>query len=187
MNFPKQLKTVDDLIEIAGSYAEFCLTNDGTMPPSFFFIGDEGPMFYDCREFTDDEDKEVFETIMRILCMSYKASACVTALESWMTGGEDGGEVDPSIRPTEAMNRREVIWLLGDDRLARKTKMMPIIRSDNGKFFSLVDKEIIIMDEMGGRFAQILSPNSPDAEGLKFANEFLARYKVIPMKIGKAG
>ena len=44
-----------------------------------------------------------------------------------------------------------------------KQRFLPIIRSDNGKFFGFGESEVPGADEMKGRFAQLLPTIIPDA------------------------
>ena len=51
---------------------------------------------------------------------------------------------------------------MGESRTGQMRKFLPIIRSGNGKFFGLGESEVPEMDEMKGRFAQILPAKIPD-------------------------
>jgi hypothetical protein len=66
--------------------------------------------------------------------------------------------------PSEAFDRQEVIVLMGESHTGQKQKFLPIIRSGNGKFFGFGEPEVPEMDEMNGRFAQLLPTKIPDAE-----------------------
>jgi len=54
---------------------------------------------------------------------------------------------------------------MGESHGCQKQKLLPIIRSGNGKFFGLGDSNMPSHDRMEGRFAQILPRNwlSPNA------------------------
>ena len=170
---PSQLKSLDDLIAQAGHYAEFCMRNSGSMPPTLFFIGSDGPMMLIPKSMAGDQDKDDFATTSRLMCIAHAASACVMALEAWMKSAGKDEKIDTTEMPSEAIDRQEVIVLMGDDRANQKQKFLPIIRSDNGKFFGLNDSETQVMDSMTGRFAQILSPKVPDEETQMLAKVML--------------
>ena len=59
---PSQLKTLDDLIAQAGHYAEFCMRSSGSMPPTLFLIGSDGPMMMIPKSMAGEQDKDDFAT-----------------------------------------------------------------------------------------------------------------------------
>ena len=65
--------------------------------------------------------------------------------------------------PSEAFDRREFVVLMGESHEGQKQEFLPIIRSGNGKLFGFGESEVPEMDEMKGRFAQILPTKVPDA------------------------
>ena len=69
---PSQLKTLDDLITQAGHYAEFCMRSSGSMPPTLFLIGSDGPMMLIPKNMAGDQDKDEFVTTSRLMCMAGK-------------------------------------------------------------------------------------------------------------------
>jgi len=85
-------------------------------------------------------------------------------LEAWMKTATPGEKLDMTEPPSEAFDRREVVVLMGESRDGQKQKFLPIIRSGNGKFFGFGESDVPGMDEMKGRFAQILPPKVLDAE-----------------------
>jgi hypothetical protein len=134
---PNQIKTLEDLMMQASHYAEFCMRNSGSMPPTLFLIGNDGPMMFLPEKLADDQDKDDFATTSRLICIAHNASACVMALEAWMKAAKQDEKMDMTELPSEAIDRQEVIVLMGDDRKNQIQKFLPIIRSDNGKFFNL--------------------------------------------------
>ena len=85
---------------------------------------------------------------------------------------------------SEAFDRREFVFLMGELRDGQKQRFLPIIRSDNGKFFGFGEPEVPAMDEMKGRFAQILPTKAPDAELREVARAML---KVKGVKFAQSG
>jgi hypothetical protein len=74
-----------------------------------------------------------------------------------------GATFDETEPPSEAFDRREFVVLMGESHSGQKQKFLPIIRSGNGKSFGFGESEVPAMDEMKGRFAQLLPMKVPDA------------------------
>jgi hypothetical protein len=101
------------------------------------------------------------------MCIAHAATACVMALEAWAKFAKPGEKFDMTERPSEAFARREFVILMGESQSeGQKQRFLPIIRSDNGKFFGLGESESPGIDEMTGRFAQLLPTKVPD-EGIR--------------------
>jgi hypothetical protein len=45
-----------------------------------------------------------------------------------------------------AVDRQEVVVLLGESQTGQKQKFLPIIRSDNGNFFGLSESDVPTID-----------------------------------------
>jgi hypothetical protein len=118
------------------------------------------------------------------MLVAHAATACVLTLESWMKTATPGEKLDMTEPPSEAFDRREVVVLMGESRDGQKQKFLPIIRSGNGKFFGFGEPEVPAMDEMKGRFAQILPPKVADAELREVAKAML---KVKGVKVAQQG
>lgn len=184
MNPPSQLKTIDDLMAQATHYAEYCLRRSGLMPPTLFLIGDDGPMMFMPQTLTDDHDKDNFANTARLVCIAQGATVCVMALEAWMKMAKEGEKFDTTEKPSEAIDRQEVIVLMGEDRAGQRQQLLPIVRHDNGKFFGLNDSTCPALDKMEGRFAQILSPKIPDQETKVVAKAMLQVKGARTVKLG---
>ena len=161
---PNKLETLDDLLAQAAHYAEFCMRNSGKMSPTLFLIGADGPLMFVPASLVDANEKDAFANTARLVCIAHAATVSVMALEAWMKTATPGEELDMTEPPSEAFDRQEVIVLMGESHGGQKQKFLPIIRSDNGKFFNLGESNAPGMDKMEGRFAQILPPKVPDAE-----------------------
>ena len=164
MKPPAQLKTLDDLMAQAGHYAEFCFRNSGRMAPMLFLIGPDGPLMFTPESMADEQEKDNFANTARLMAIAYGATVCVMALEAWLKLAKPGEQMDLTELPSEAIDRQEVVVLMGEDRSGHRQQFLQIIRCDNGKFFGFNEAEIPIADKMTGRFAQILPPKAPDAE-----------------------
>jgi len=158
-----QPKTLDDLLANAGHYADFCMRNSGRVTPALFLIGPDGPLMFVPESLADEHAKDGFATQARLMCLAHAATACVMTLEAWAKFAKPGEKFDLTEAPSEAFDRREVVVLMGESRDGQKQKFLPIIRSDNGKFFGFGESEVPGMDEIKGRFAQLLPTKVPDA------------------------
>jgi hypothetical protein len=181
---PHKLETLDDLLAQARHYAEFCMRNSGKMSPTLFLIGADGPLMFVPASLADADEKDNFATTARLMCIAHGAIACVMALEAWAKFAKPGETLDLTEAPSEAFDRREFVVLTGESRAAQKQKFLPIIRSDNGKFFALGESETPGMDELKGRFAQILPTKVPDDATRQVAQALL---KVKGVNVAKPG
>ena len=134
------------------------------MAPTLFLIGADGPLMFATGSLADEDEKDAFATNARLLCIANAATACVMALESWMKMATPGEKSDITEPPSEAFDRQEVIVLMGESHTGQKQKYLPIIRSDNGKFFGFGESNMPILDKIEGRFPQILPPKVATAE-----------------------
>jgi hypothetical protein len=161
---PNKLETLDDLLAQAEHYARYCMGNSGRMAATLFLVGPDGPLMFMPESLADDSAKDDFATKARLMCIAHAATACVMAMEAWAKFAKPGEKFDVTEAPSEAFDRREFVILMGESREAQKQKFLPIIRSDNGKFFGFGEPEVPGADELKGRFAQILPPKMPDPQ-----------------------
>ncbi len=178
VQMPRQLQTLDDLLAQAEHYANHSMRNIGRVPPTLFLIGADGPVLFIPDNLADDGAKDDFATTARLLCIAHAATATVMTLESWIKSAAPGEKLDMTEPPSEAFDRREVVVLMGESRAGQKQKFLPIIRSGNGKFFGFGESDVPGMDEMKGRFAQILPPKVADA-GLREVAKAMLKVKGV--------
>jgi hypothetical protein len=163
--------TLDDLLAQAAHYADFCMRNSGRMAPTLFLIGVNGPLMFCPASLADESEKNAFATTSRLMCIAQGATVCVMALEAWMKAATPGETLDTTEPPSEALDRQEVIVLMGEAHAGQKQTLLPIIRSGNGKFFGFGESHFPEVDNLEGRFAQILPPQvaSPEHRALAAA------------------
>jgi len=159
-----QPRTLDELLANAEHYADFCMRNSGRVIPALFLIGPDGQGMVCPESLADDRAKDDFANNARLVCIAHAATACVLTLESWMKTATPGEKLDMTEAPSEAFDRREVVVLMGESHDGQKQKFLPIIRSGNGKFFGFGESDVPVMDQMTGRFAQILPTKIPDTD-----------------------
>ena len=157
-----RLEHLDDLLVQAKHYANHSMRNIGHLPPTLFLIGSEGLLMFMPESLADESGKTDFATAARLMCIAHAATACVMALKAWVKFAMQGERFDETEPPSEAFDRQEVVVLTGESRTGQQQKFLPIIRSDNGNFFGLDESDSPSMDEMKGRFAQILPTIVPD-------------------------
>jgi hypothetical protein len=161
---PSQLKTLDDLLAQAEHYAGWAMQQIGNVPPTMMGLSPRGPLFFVPSKLTDDRAKDNFADTARLICVAHDATAAVMILESWMILAKPGEILDTTERPSEAIDRREVVLLTGETRSGFKQKILPIIRTDVGGFFGFGEFDGPSADNYEGRFAGILPPKRPTKE-----------------------
>ena len=176
------MESLDDLLAQAEHYAEFCMRKSGNLSPTLFLVGEEGPLVFAPSSLTDNHQKDDFATTSRLLCVAHAATLVVMALEAWVKFAKPDEKLDLTEQPSEAFDRQEVIVLMGESYSGQKQKFLPIIRSDNGKFFGFGENNAPGMDKMEGRFAGILSPMTPTVENRALAKAVL---KIKGIKVAR--
>lgn len=130
-----------------------------------------------------EDDKDQFVGLARLVCLAYDATACVMATESWLKLARPGEVLDLTEPPSEAVDRQEMVVLMGEDRSGPRQRFLKIIRSDNGKFFNLSPAVIPQVDNVSGRFAQILPPHAPDFQMQSLARAVLKTKKATVVRL----
>jgi hypothetical protein len=175
---PDKIETLDDLLAQAEHYANHSMRNIGRLPATLFLIGSKGLLMFMPESLADDRAKDDFANNARLVCIAHAATACVMAMEVWVKFAKPGEKFDVTEAPSEAFDRREFVVLMGESHDGQKQRFLPIIRSDNGKFFALGESETPDMDQMTGRFAQLLPTKVPD-EGIREVAKAMLKVKGV--------
>jgi hypothetical protein len=170
---PNKLENLDDLLAQAEHYANYSMRNIGRLPPTVFLIGPDGLLMFMPESLADEKAKDEFATNARLMCIAYAATSIVMALEAWVKYAKPGEKFDETEPPSEAFDRQEVVVLMGESNKGPKQKFLPIIRSGNGKFFGFGESDPPSIDQMKGRFAQILPTKAVDAATRDLAKAML--------------
>ena len=117
--------------------------------------------------------KDDFATTARLMCIAHAATACVMALEAWAKFAKPDEKLDMTEPPSETFDRQEFVVLMGETPGVWKQKFPPIIRIDAGGFFGFGERDVPGVDEMKGRFAQLLPTKSPDDQTRLLAKTLL--------------
>ena len=159
-------KTLDDLLGNARHYAEYCMRGTGNMPPTLFLVGGDGKQVMLMPEnLADEKDKDNFAQQSKLMAVALGGTIAVMALEAWVKTGKVGEDFDKTELPSESLDRKECIILMGEAIVeGQKQQMLPIIRHGNHKFFGFGESICSKMTKMEGRFCQLLPTKAPDAK-----------------------
>jgi hypothetical protein len=168
-------ESLDSLLARAERYASFAMRQFGRVPPTLLALSPGGSLCFMPDSLADERAKSDFANTARLICIAHGATAAVLVAEAWMRAAPPGGTLDTSEPPSEALDRREVVILMGESRARQKQKFLPIIRTDAGGFFGFGEFTGPASDRVQGRFAQILPPQEPTPQIQAHAKELLAR------------
>lgn len=169
MSTPKALAI---LLDEARKYAEFSMRNIGHVPPTMFAMTPEGTMTFLPDGLEDEKAKTSFANTARMICVGYGATAVVMILESWATFAKQGNSLDDT-PPSEAMDRKEFVVLMGETIGKKTTEFLPILRTDAGGFFGFGEFDSSGLEGFQGRFAEMLPPIQPDQKMREMAQLLL--------------
>jgi hypothetical protein len=150
-------EVLEVLMAQAQGYADFSMRKLGHVPP--LLIG------------ASSQATSVRKRLL--VCIAYNVTAVVLVLESWTKTATPDEPLNASKPPSEALDRQEVIVLAGEITGQQKQKLLPIIRSDNGRFFGFGEFTNPKLGHFEGRFAQLMPPKTPDAQAKLHAGAML--------------
>lgn len=165
---------LSELMAMAEDFAQFSLRNGRQIPPTLLAATKRAPLFFTPDSLHDDRSKDDFADTARLICIAYQVPAAVMILESWMKMAAEGEKLDPDERPAEAIDRHEVVMVMGEAAVTTQRKVFKIIRTDAGGFFGLTEWEGLPMDQFQGRFVGLLSPKPLTPEVIEVARVMLA-------------
>ena len=111
---PNSPQNLDELMVMAADFAGFSLRSGRQIPPTLLAVTKKGPLFFTPESLQDDRSKDAFADMSRLICIAYEVPAAVLILESWLKMAAEGEALDPNERPSEAMDRHEVVMLMGE-------------------------------------------------------------------------
>ena len=154
--------TLNSLITEATRYARFTMKKSGCLAPVMMASTGQGLILFTPDSLSDTGAKDDFANKVRLITASYGADAVVLILESWITKAKSGENFDAKTPPSESYDREEVVVLIGQSPQGNITRLLPIHRLGNGKFWNLGDAEEMVADSFSGRFAELLPPKTSD-------------------------
>jgi hypothetical protein len=164
---------LDKLLALAQGYAEFAMRSIGHVPPALLAESPTGLIYFVPDSLKDERAKDNLANTARLICVGYEVTAAVLVLEAWMKMAKPGETLDMTEPPSEAFDRQEVVVLTGETVQHCKQMLLPIIRTDAGGFFGFGEHVGPKLNNFEGRFAQLLPPKRPGAEGIDLARAML--------------
>jgi hypothetical protein len=164
---------LDALFARAEGYANFAMRKFGNMAPLLLAATEQGELWFVPTSLADVRAKDNFANTTRLICAAYNATAVVMALESWASFAKPEETIDTATPPSEAFDRREFVVLMGETAGQQRQKLLPIIRTDAGGFFGFGEFDSDSFTSFQGRFAGLLPPKVPTAEGRAIAKALL--------------
>ena len=174
---------LDKLLALAQGYAEYAMRNIGQVPPTLLADSPTGFIQFVPSSFKDERAKDNLANTARLICVAYEVTAAVLVLEAWMKMARPGETLDLTEPPSQAFDRREIVVLTGETVEHSEQRLLPIIRTDAGGFFGFGEHDGPKLDNFTGRFAQLLPPKRPGAEGIELARAMLAAMGVTKERL----
>ena len=171
------------LVAEATRYAHFTMKKSGGIAPMMMASTDQGLILFSPDKLTDTGAKDDFANKVRLITASYGASAVVLIVESWVTLAKAGEKLDTTTPPSESYDRQEMVVLIGQAVGGEHiTRMLPIRRLGNGKFWNLDDPHEMAADTFEGRFAGLLPPKPVDEKTRQMGKVLL---DAMGVKVGR--
>ncbi|MFM2199232.1 MAG: hypothetical protein RLZZ505_2664 [Verrucomicrobiota bacterium] len=152
------------LAKQAKDYALHMMRTTGSVPPTVIADTEEGFVFCMPSALADDAAKDRFAEVAKLFAVAYRAQALVMIVEAWVRLPDSRGHLDPSIRPSEAADRKEVVALMLEDGSISATRLIPIIRDSNEAFTDLGPDTPLQTGEAEGRFSKLMPRHKPSAD-----------------------
>jgi hypothetical protein len=172
-------EVLDDLMKKATLFAIMTMRDHGQLEPTLFMHGTAGNGRFTAPYLADEEAKDDFAKLAHIACVAHGADAVVFVSEAWMSRMVQDGELDLSVPPSQAPDRREAVVLMGQIRGRYVQKPLLIERNRAGEYQGLVPGEIVEGSEAIGRFAHFLPPEKPDETTRELATEMLKQMSIV--------
>jgi len=172
---------------MAEDFAGFSLRSGRQIPPTLLAVTKRGPLFFTPASLKDDQAKDDFADTARLICIAYQVPAAVMVLESWMKMAAEGEKLDMDERPSEAIDRHEVVTVMGEAAGSAQRKIFKIVRTDAGGFFGLNEWEGLPLAEFQGRFVDLLPSKPPTPDVIEVARVMLAMKGLNEQKLRGGG
>ena len=164
---------LDALMRRAEDGAEFAMRKIGKVPPTFLAATPSGLLTFIPSTMADERAKDNLANTARLICAGYAATAAVLMFEAWMRMAPPGGQLDMDTPPSEALDRREVVLLIGETFGYHTQRFLPIMRTDAGGFFGFGEYDGPQGDSFAGRFAELMPPHPATADQRALARRLL--------------
>jgi hypothetical protein len=155
---------LEPLAAQARDYALHMMKTTGSVPPTVIADTVEGFVFCMPSALADEAAKDRFAEAAKLFAVAYRAQALVMIVEAWVRLPDSRGQLDPTIRPSEAADRKEVVALMLEDGSVSATRLIPILRDSNEAFTNLGPDTPLQTGEAEGRFSKLMPRHKPSAE-----------------------
>ena len=155
---------LEALAKQAKDYALHMMKTTGSVPPTVIADTEEGFVFCMPSALADDAAKDRFAEAAKLFAVAYRAQALVMIVEAWVRLPDSRGHLDPTIRPSEAADRKEVVALMLEDGSVSATRLIPILRDSNEAFTDFGADTPLQTGEAEGRFSKLMPRHKPSAD-----------------------
>jgi len=166
-------RSLDDLLVHAEDYATKHLRNGQQCPQTVFMQSLHGPMMLTSGEFNNERNTKEFLTAARMVCVANGATASVLVMEGWTQKAKGIELLNIANRPSESPDRQETLMLLGETRYESSQALLPILRSESGRFIGYGEGLKRESGRVEGGFASLLSVEFQSREEQAAAAETL--------------
>jgi len=169
----KDGEALKELVTKADLYVKQAMSREGRVRPMLLIQNLEGTAMMLPNSFTSDQGKDAFVAAGRLMCVAHGAAAAVFVAEGWACLRESGKPLDLSTPPSKSPDRQEVLMVMGESRYEGDRKLLPIVRSTNGRFVGFGEPHRLSDHQLKGRFAQFLPEKYPSREDQRKAKQLL--------------
>jgi len=157
------------------------MANAGSVPPTLMALTPSGTMMYVPQNLSDGEAKDQFANTARLIAVGYNASAVAMILESWARFAKSSREPleNADVPPSQSPDREEVVAVMAEARDRCIQRFLFIQRNSAGQFTGFGTSLVPELDEVKGRFAQLIPPNVPSANDSAMARSLLEVMGVV--------
>lgn len=167
-------ESLDTLVAEARRFALHCLRAGGKMTPTLLLATEKGLLAFVANSTSNEQAKDQFANECRLMAIATQARMCAMVMETWMASVLPGDDLRTK-RASQEPDRIEAVMIVAESRTQpQRTYVQPVIRDRKGRVARLTDSTVPVGIELRGRFAGMLSPNSPSGEESRSA-EFLLR------------
>ena len=106
-------------------FANASFRSHGNMPPVLFATTANGPLMFVPQSLSHSKAKDNFANTARLMCVAHAATAAVIALEAWAIFAKPGESLDMDTSPSEALERKELVVLMGKPPASRSKSSCP--------------------------------------------------------------
>jgi hypothetical protein len=170
----QERKHLEDLMVDADLFAKHSMNETGGVPPTLFIHGANGKTLLSPDDFSGERAKDEFSETARLMCVAQDADATVFLSEAWMRQAVPGEEPDASKLPSQCPDRQEMLIMMGETRGCCQQRMLPMERSEDGKFLGFGQEQKMEADRVEGRLANFIPAEYPDGREREMASEALA-------------